>query len=404
MESRDTPRRRNDGGETVVGYAAAEPGAGLMRISRNQVIAYRVAVQGLHRDAGAIGDLAILDIGVQEAMGHPAALAFAARLPADVDLGPDAIAVGPSHRLALAWTLRGAPHVHRRADLNALGAALWPLSEADAAGRLNETAPSVKRAGIAALDQFETAVKEMRAVVTSATAKGAASTAVSKRLPKVMLRDCRACNAKHISDSAMRAAMLGAGLEIEPDTAPPVLLRRKGAKLPSRPDPKALARLAREYVTLLGPATVSEFAGYIGARRADVSEVWPHDLTEVTVDGRRAWLPADRLDALRDAPEPDLVRLLGPFDPYLQARDRDLIVPDKAVQKTLWPVLGRPGALCVEGEIAGTWRTKSSGRKLTITVEAFGPLPASVWKQVDAEAERIAEVRAAKDVTVTQKK
>jgi hypothetical protein len=149
---------------------------------------------------------------------------------------------------------------------------------------------------------------------------------------------------------------------------------------------------------------VSEFAGYIGGRRADVFEAWPHDLTEVTVDGRRAWLPADRLDALQDAPEPDLVRLLGPFDPYLQARDRDLIVPDKAVQKTLWPVLGRPGALFVEGEIAGTWRTKSSGRKLTITVEAFGPLPASVWKQVDAEAERIAEVRAAKDVTVTQKK
>jgi hypothetical protein len=105
-----------------------------------------------------------------------------------------------------------------------------------------------------------------------------------------------------------------------------------------------------------------------------------------------------------NAPAPDVVRLLGAFDPYLQARDRDLIVPDKAVQKALWPVLGRPGALFVDGEVAGTWRTKASGTKLTITVEAFGPLPESVWKRVDEEAERIAEVRAAKDVTVARKK
>jgi Winged helix DNA-binding domain len=92
--------------------------------------------------------------------------------------------------------------------------------------------------------------------------------------------------------------------------------------------------------------------------------------------------------------------LLGAFDPYLQARDRDLIVPDKAVQKTLWPVLGRPGALLVDGEIAGTWRTKASGGKLTISVDAFGPLRPAVWKQVDAEAQRIGEVRGAQDVTV----
>lgn len=124
----------------------------------------------------------------------------------------------------------------------------------------------------------------------------------------------------------------------------------------------------------------------------------------MSVDGRKAWLPADRTAALTKAPEPDLVRLLGPFDPYLQARDRTLIVPDKSVHKTMWPVLGRPGALLVEGEIAGVWRTKATSKKLTITVEAFGPVPASVWKQVDAEAERVATVRGAADVSVTRKK
>jgi hypothetical protein len=374
-----------------------------MKVTREQVIGYRVAAQGLHRDASSVGELTVLDIGVQEAMGHPAALAFAARLPADVPVGPSDVPIGPGHRLALAWTLRGAPHVHRRRDLDAVGRALWPLSEADAAGRLNETGPSVKKAGIPALEQYEIAIAAMRDVITSPTAKGAASTEVTKRIPKVMWRDCRPCKTHHVSDSAMRSAAPAAGIEIEPGTAPPVLVPRGKAKLPTGPDPKAIAALALGYLTHLGPAGIGEFAGYLDARRADVATVWLGDgLVEVSAAGRQAWLPEDRLAALGDAPAPELVRLLGPFDPYLQARDRDLIVPDKAVQKALWPVLGRPGALFVDGEIAGTWRTKAAGKKLTITVDAFGPLRPSVWKQVDAEAERVAEVRGAGEVTVVR--
>jgi hypothetical protein len=372
-----------------------------VKATRKQVIAYRVAAQGLHRDAASsVRDLGVLDIGVQEAMGHPANVAFAARLPADVAVGPADVAVGPGHRLALTWTLRGAPHVHHRRDLDALARALWPLSEADAAGRLNETGPSVQRAGIPALEQFGLAVEAMRSVVTKPTAKGAASTAVTKKLPKAMRHDCRACKTAHISDSAMRTAAPAAGLEMEPGTAPPVLVPRKGAAFPAAPDPTAIAALATGYLTYLGPADVGEFAGYLEARRADVAEVWPEGLAEVIVDGRRRWLPEDQLDLLCSAPAPDIVRLLGPFDPYLQARDRDLIVPDKSVHKVLWPVLGRPGVLFVGGEVVGTWRTKTSGSKIAITVDGFAPLPPKVWKQVEAEAERVAAARGASDVTV----
>ncbi len=57
---------------------------------------------------------------------------------------------GPGQPLALVWSLRGAPYVHRRDDLDAVAAALYPMSEQDAGGRLNETGPAVKRAGIPA--------------------------------------------------------------------------------------------------------------------------------------------------------------------------------------------------------------------------------------------------------------
>lgn len=373
-----------------------------MKTTRRQVIAYRVAAQGLHRDAAAaVRDLGVLDIGVQEAMGHPAALAFAARLPLSVPVGPPDVAIGPGHRLALAWTLRGAPHVHHRRDLDLIGRVLWPLSEADAVGRLNESGPSVQRAGISALEQFGLAVDAMRSVVTKPTTKGAASTAVTKMLPPPMRRDCRACKTKHVSDSAMRAAAPAAGLEIEPGTAPPVLVPRAGATLPDAPDAAAVAQFAVGYLTYLGPADVGEFAGYLEARRADVATAWPDEaLVEVPVEGKRRWLPEGQLAALRSAPAPDVVRLLGPFDPYLQARDRELIVPDKTLHKLLWPVLGRPGALFVDGEVVGTWRTKASGKKIMITVDASAPLPATVWKHVETEAERVAEARGASDVTL----
>lgn len=360
-----------------------------MKASREQVIAYRVAAQQLDRSARSIHQLAVLDIGVQDGAGEAARLAFDARLPEP----PPRDVIGPDADLALVWSLRGAPYVHRRTDLAMLAAALYPLSEADAMKRLNETGPSVARAGIAALDQFSTAVEAMRRVVSRPTAKGAASTAVTQAIPKPMWRDCRACKASHISDSAMRTSSLPAGLELQPGTAPPVLQRYKGSKLVSKPRRDALTGLARAYLRLLGPATAVHAADYLDVRRADLEQCWPEDLVEVQIGRTTAFLPSECQEAFQNPPDPEPVRLLNGFDPYLQARDRDLMVPEKAVQKALWPVLGRPGAVFADGEVVGTWRPRASGSKLTISLEEFAPLAPAVREQVEAEAQRVAAVR-----------
>jgi hypothetical protein len=370
-----------------------------LRVDRATVIAYRIATQGLHRDRGAgrPEELQVLDIGVQDSGTHSAWLALDARLPT----APDQSRLGPGQPLALAWTLRGAPYVHRRADLDTVAGALWPLSEADAAGRLNETRPSVAKAGIAALDQFRLAVDGLRGVVRAPTGKGAASTAVTKQLPPAMRRECRGCKTRHISDSAMRAAALPAGLELEPDTAPPVLRPRPKARRPREVDLVALADLVRAYLTVLGPATDADVADYLAVRRADLAQVWPDDLVPVSVDGRDAWLPPSQVAALRAAAPRKVLRLLGPFDPYLQARDRTLIVPDGGVHKALWPVLGRPGVVLADGEVVGSWRTRSAGPALTIAVDQFVPLAPAVRAGIEAEAERVGAVRGAAKVRVT---
>jgi hypothetical protein len=160
------------------------------------------------------------------------------------------------------------------------------------------------------------------------------------------------------------------------------------------------ADLIAAYLRVLGPATPTEAAKFLDTSTTAARPAWPGGLVEVSVDGRRTWLPADRVDALRTAPRPDLVRLVPPSDPYLQARDRDLLVPDRARQKEVWRILGNPGALLVDGEVAGTWRPKKSGARLELTIVPFERVPARVRTAVAAEAERVAQVRGAKDLRV----
>jgi hypothetical protein len=145
----------------------------------------------------------------------------------------------------------------------------------------------------------------------------------------------------------------------------------------------------RGVLRLLGPCTPKLVADYLDAPVKDVKAHWPDDAEPVTVQGEpRHVLTADA-ERVTERPETDgVVRLLGPFDLFLQARDRTLIVPDEARRKDLWRVLGRPGAVLVGHELAGSWRPRASGKKLRIAVDAWGPLP-----DLTDQAERLAAFR-----------
>jgi hypothetical protein len=329
----------------------------------------------------------VLDIGVQDTPYGSAALALAARTTRPADAGLLAI-----------WSVRGAPHLHRPADLPALSAALWPLSDADATARISTT--NIKEGAKLGIAAFTAAAEAMRAVVTEPMPKGEVSTAVSARVPESLTYRCRACAAQHISGALFQQVGVLAGVGLDRSHGDTWL-----APVPDRPAVPAEAAgtdgLISAYLRLLGPATPAEAAKFLDTTQAAAAPAWPAGaLAEVSVDGRRAWLPADRADALLSAPRPDVVRLLPPSDPYLQARDRNLLVPDRARQKEVWRILGNPGALLVDGEVAGTWRPKKSGSRLELTVTPFDRAPARVRTAVEAEAERVAEVRGATGVRV----
>jgi len=349
--------------------------SGAVSVDRGRVLGYRVAAQGLDRPGGPPPALAL---GIQDTPPGSARLALAARTPGPVDDGG----------LTLLWAARGAPHLHRPADLPALAAALWPVSDADATARITSTpVKEGARLGIAAL---RAAADALRAVVTGPMPKGEASAAVSARVPASLTLWCASCDAQHVSGAVFQQAGLFAGVRLEPGARPTTLAPIPG--WPGVPDaaagtPELLAAILR----LLGPGTLADAARHLGTTPAALRPVWPGDLAEVRVDGAPAWLPADAVDALRAAPPPRLVRLLPPSDPYLAARD--LLVPDRARRKAIWRPLASPGVVLVDGELAGTWRAKAARDALEVGVTPFAPLARATLDEVEREAAVAAAAR-----------
>ncbi|MGX6602951.1 DNA glycosylase AlkZ-like family protein [Micromonosporaceae bacterium Da 78-11] len=362
----------------------------MVSVDRAQVMAYRMGALGLTvRGDERPGELAVLDLGVQEYTPDSVRVALAARTTGDLT----------DDRLLMVWAARGAPHLHRRRDLKALVEQLWPVSDADASARIKSgQIPEGMKLGLAAFVATATAFRE---VVTSSMPRGEVSTEVSKRVPRSLTYDCASCGARHIAGNVWQHSGLAGGIEVES--------RGKDATLgPIRNAPpmptvnEGIDDLIATYLRLLGPATPLEVGKYLGSSTAELKKVWPTSLAEVTVDGRTAWLPATAVAALESAARPAGARLIPPMDPLLQARDRDVLVPSREQQKQVWRTLGNPGALLLDGEVAGVWRAKMSGRKrVDLTVSPFAALTAAQRTQIEEESTQVARARAVPAATVS---
>ena len=370
-------------------------------VNREDVLRHRFFQHALAPQPGpsAPADVALLDYGVQDTGVDGAAWALANR--GAPPAWPD--------DLVLAWTLRGAPHVYRRSDLGAVAVATAPLSEADAAKRIFDAAKPLRAAGMSALDALRSVADHMRAIVTKPTAKGDLSGRLTEVLGPPYLRYCRPCQTTHIYEMPFRLAALHAGLELEPGTSPPVLRRIPGLRPPryGHLAGEADARLdvIRNHLRFYGPARARDVAAFLDAPAKDVKAHWPEDAVEVVVtDASSAGRPEPRfvlagdldgIGAARQGGWERTVRLLGPYDPYLQLRDRELLVADELRRKELWPVLGRPGAIVADGDVLGTWRPRASGGRLGVRIQPWERLDAGDRALIEQQAERLAASRGA---------
>lgn len=362
----------------------------MISVDRAHVMAYRMGALGLvTRGADRPGDLPVLDMGIQEYTPGSVQVALAARTTADF----------ADDRLITVWAARGAPHLLRRADLAALVKQLWPVSDADASARINSTQiPEGVKLGIEA---FRATAEAFREVLNGPMPRGEVSTEVSRRVPRSLTYDCRTCKARHIAGNVWQHSGLAGGVEVVSRGKDAMLAPIKNA--PARPRKNAgIDVLISTYLRFLGPATPVEVGKYLGSTTAEMKKVWPSGVVEITVDGRKAWLPESAVDELTTAAPVSGVRLIPPMDPFLQARDRDLLIPDRAHQKEVWRVLGNPGAVLIDGEVAGVWRAKMSGRKrVDLTVTPFARLSAAHRKALEEESAQVARARGVSDATLT---
>ena len=356
-----------------------------MKVTRRQVLAFRLARHQL--DGTGSGEVDLLDYGVQDTGPDGSAWALALRGGTVTDT-------------FLAWTLRGAPHAYRRSDASGVALATAPWTEADAASRIFDASKPLVEAGLTVLDALATVARAMRGIVTTPTVKGEVSSRLTSELPKPFLRTCVPCDAVHAYEQPFRLSALQAGLELEPGTSPPVLRRipklkplafgRSGDDADDRVD------VLRNHLRFYGPTQPKAVARFLEAPLKEVKARWPEDSVEVTVAGEEGprWILADDEVVLGDAADrPKGVALLGPFDPWLQLRDRELLVPDAAARKDLWRSLGRPGGVLVDGEVKASWRPRSKGRKLEVEVTPWTKLSKAARTRTEHAAAELAAFR-----------
>jgi len=157
------------------------------------------------------------------------------------------------------------------------------------------------------------------------------------------------------------------------------------------PPPDPAAELARRYFRAYGPATQSDFRWWSGLPAAETRQCLQaalDDLTEVDVDGQPMWMSQDGADLIGevlDGPQ-DVLRALGPFDPYIvgYAR-RDLDVPDHLLKRVnAGGGMLRPCVL-IDGRLVATWDRRRRAHGLTVRVLCFEELSDDAQAQLEAE-------------------
>jgi len=136
------------------------------------------------------------------------------------------------------------------------------------------------------------------------------------------------------------------------------------------------------------------------ATGADAKARWAAVKDALVKVGRGYVLEADR--AALERPDPvSGIRLLPNKDAFLQARDRELLFPDPAHKKAVFPMLGGPGVVLSDALPVGTWRGAAKGKRYEVKVTPFARLPKATISQLEGEAERVALARSHETVSVS---
>lgn len=316
-----------------------------MRVSREQIVSYRLRVNGLGRrtafdDAGL---RAATHAGVQDSMPRAAVLSLHARLGG---ITPDVL---DDPRLEQVWGPKFSAYVVTSGDR-----APFTLGRLPRRGARRERALRV--------------TDDLRQFLDGRT-----------------MTYAEAGRAMGVDPNALRYGTLTGTIVIrwEGSGRPTVT----SVAAPDVDEEDARHELARRFLHVFGPASVDDFGQWAGVNAAEArttfeglaSEVVPvetplGDAAVLASDETTLAGPADRSEGVRLLPSGDALYLLW-------GSQRRLFVEDEARRNELWTLRVWPGALLVDGEVTGTW----SRRGARVDVDPWRPLSADEQSAVDRE-------------------
>lgn len=154
----------------------------------------------------------------------------------------------------------------------------------------------------------------------------------------------------------------------------------------AQPTEEEERELVRKFLRCYGPAVPRELGDWLGCTPAQAKRLWAgveEELEPVTLERKKCWMLS--ADPVEDGDEGRRLMLLGPHDPYLDLRDRSLILEAPRLQRLVWKTVGNPGAVLEGGVIKGFWRSAVKKGKLELKL--------TLWQQPDrAMAQRLAEL------------
>ncbi len=390
-----------------------------MSATREQVIAFRLRNHHLAERLSPGDHLAALAAcGVQDSPPGSAALSLHARV---WDLQPDdADRLLQTRAAVQIWAMRAAPYLIRAADMPIFTTGLLPDDDAalrhyiqgatDHLAELALTAAEAVRLTGAALPEALSGRSLTKDALAAALASAVAPALTAKQRALWVSPDGWRSNThgETVVRFALSVLSLQGRLCLLPGkggAATEIVLAGDWVTLApaAMPREEAAAELLRRYLHCYGPSTAADYALWAGISRPQADRAWAPlstALEPVSVEGKERWLLTDDRPALQHARMPQGVRLLPPHDPYLQARERLLLVAEPARRQLTWQTVGSPGVVLVDGEIAGVWRPKKRGKSLTVSVQPFRPVDPGLQASLEAEAESLGPFRGADSVAL----
>ena len=391
-------------------------------VLREQILALRLDRHNLARRLPAAGLLASAAAvcGIQNSPPGSALLSFHARVE-DVTGAELDRALLADKSLVQVWSVRAAPLVVPVEDAAIFTHGLLPGSDQEVLHLIRGAGEHLGRAGLSATDLVAWAAAALEDVLDGhALTKDDLGVELSRRLAQHIPAEQHtlwfsADEWGYFGESLARfalnvVALHGAFCLVSHPGRAATLVRSDqwlghAFVPPDVGEDGAAAELLRRYLRAYGPSSAACFAQWAGIAPSQAQRTWQaveRELIPLQLGRSRRWLLAADAPALAVATLPAGVRLLPPHDPYLAARDRALLLPDKAAQAQTWRAVGGPGVVLDGGEIVATWRAQKQGAGLQVTVAPLGALPVETYAAVEAEAHAIARLRGCNRALVTR--